>query len=272
MNKMLALREWLTISDAAAYLAKALNDPVRDADVIRLGIDGLLQLSLNFVNNGLAWLGSLPNGELIEDEFGRVLLERRESDPQVIDGVWDVMPRGSGEIELLRLEQKMLGGPEVQLWSIAGIFIARPDRSEWGQLAALHIRGVDVFSDIVARGLPLVRIHQQHLETLQFPEDAALVVRVDELNAFISAATNSMPGEVKATSHATRMPAQRAQEEAVLQALQTGGFDPRRLPKTPPGKPSPAKQHVRAALSFSPAVIDNAWKRLTSDKRIAYAT
>lgn len=43
------LKKWLTVPDAAAHLSIAFGEEVTEADVLRLGLDGHLTLS---VNNG----------------------------------------------------------------------------------------------------------------------------------------------------------------------------------------------------------------------------
>lgn len=65
-----------------------------------------------------------------------------------------------------------------------------------------------------------------------------------------------------------RVPAQRAQEEAILMVLRKKGFDPEALPKAPAGKTSPAKQAAREALQYSDAVLDKAWIRLRKEGQI----
>ena len=55
---------------------------------------------------------------------------------------------------------------------------------------------------------------------------------------------------------------QRAQEAAILAKLVELGFDAKAVPPAPAGKPSPAKQAVRAALGYSPVVMNKAWQRL----------
>lgn len=67
---------------------------------------------------------------------------------------------------------------------------------------------------------------------------------------------------------AGQLPVQPMQREAahdanVLTALRELGFDPRRLPRAPAGKASPAKSAAKAALpQMSPEVFKKAWQRL----------
>lgn len=67
------------------------------------------------------------------------------------------------------------------------------------------------------------------------------------------------------------MPVQRriSQELAILATLSELGFDPLRLPTTPAGSTSIAKQRARAKLNLSRAVFDKAWQRLRDDGRLA---
>lgn len=49
--RLFDLREWLTLAEAAKYLSAICVESVSEADVLRLGLDGHLQLSVNFVNH-----------------------------------------------------------------------------------------------------------------------------------------------------------------------------------------------------------------------------
>ena len=51
MGKLFSLKEWLTIDDAARHLSNVLGEDVTNADVLRLGLDGRLRLSIQFVNH-----------------------------------------------------------------------------------------------------------------------------------------------------------------------------------------------------------------------------
>ncbi len=55
---------------------------------------------------------------------------------------------------------------------------------------------------------------------------------------------------------------QAAQGAAILAKLTELGFDAQAVPAAPAGKPSPAKQAVRAALGYSADVMNKAWQRL----------
>lgn len=57
MKKLINLKEWLTIADTAKYLSAEFGEGVTEADVLRLGLDGRLRLSVCFVNYAVARCG-----------------------------------------------------------------------------------------------------------------------------------------------------------------------------------------------------------------------
>jgi hypothetical protein len=61
---------------------------------------------------------------------------------------------------------------------------------------------------------------------------------------------------------------QQAHDQAILAKLKELGFDAHALPAAPAGKPSPAKQQVKAALCLTTDVMNKAWQRLRADGAI----
>lgn len=59
MSKLFNLKEWLTLADAAQHLAIVFGEDVTEADVLRLGLDGRLRLSIHFVNHARARCGKI---------------------------------------------------------------------------------------------------------------------------------------------------------------------------------------------------------------------
>ena len=55
--KLINLQGWLLLSDAAKYLSGIFEEDVNEADVLRLGLDGHLKLSVNFVNHAVVKCG-----------------------------------------------------------------------------------------------------------------------------------------------------------------------------------------------------------------------
>ncbi|MFT3960516.1 hypothetical protein [Propionivibrio sp.] len=59
MGKLFNLKEWLTVADAAQHLSIVFGEDVTEADVLRLGLDGHLRLSVYFVNHAKARCGKV---------------------------------------------------------------------------------------------------------------------------------------------------------------------------------------------------------------------
>lgn len=56
-SRLFKLKEWLTIPEAANHLSIMFGEEVKEADVLRLGLDRHLKLSVNFVNHAHAKRG-----------------------------------------------------------------------------------------------------------------------------------------------------------------------------------------------------------------------
>lgn len=69
---------------------------------------------------------------------------------------------------------------------------------------------------------------------------------------------------------ATPAKAHRQQENEILEVLRGLGYDPKALPRNPPGSPG-AKARARAQLTFTSKVFDKAWERLRQFGDIADA-
>ena len=275
MSKLLGLREWVTLPDAAAYLTRELSEPVQEADVVRLGLDSMLQLSVYFVNQAMARVGVLPGGEFLVDDFGQLSIEWNADTPRVIAGVWDLVLAGSGEIELEKRLQCLNGGPEVTLWSVGGLYLAKPDRSEWAELVTLVIRDVKVHADVVVDGFQMVAVDKTYPSLRELPEDAVLVARIGALEALV-ATLRSIDGQAAMTADTAGagtntgrpIPRQHQQELAILAKLKDLGYDPQALPIAAAGKRSPVKQAIQEALNYSPEVTKKAWTRLRKSQQI----
>src|SRR6266705_3500600 len=58
-DKLLKLKKWLTVADAARHLSIIFGEEVTDAGVLRLALDGHLRLSVHFVNYAKAKCGKV---------------------------------------------------------------------------------------------------------------------------------------------------------------------------------------------------------------------
>lgn len=78
-KKLFGLREWLNLSETAQYLSSILGEDVKESDILRLGLDGHLTLSVNFINEVYVrkgeklltfeeWKMSTPLGDSFEND------------------------------------------------------------------------------------------------------------------------------------------------------------------------------------------------------------
>ena len=75
-SKLFNLKKWLTIEESAKYLSIMFDEDVSEADVLRLGLDKHLKLSVNFVNYAYALVGE----KFLEfDQWKELSLESRGS-------------------------------------------------------------------------------------------------------------------------------------------------------------------------------------------------
>lgn len=63
MSRLIKIKEWLTLVDAAQYLTIVLDEAVTEADLLRFALDGYLKLSVDFVNHARARSGKIVSWE-----------------------------------------------------------------------------------------------------------------------------------------------------------------------------------------------------------------
>jgi hypothetical protein len=161
VSKLFKLKEWVTISDAARHLSQIVNEPVSEADILQMALDGHLKLSVDFPNRAKARIGrvlpfkdvpllemppldgkgpstyadgymlhKLKDGEQLHGEtpfihFGKEVV--------TIDGLWDLAMMGNERIDIEFDLQNLIGGPEVTMTNIDGTFLNRDDGT-WAAL------------------------------------------------------------------------------------------------------------------------------------------
>jgi hypothetical protein len=133
LKKLLNLKPWLTLSDAARHLGILFDDDVSEADVLRFGLDRYLTLSVNFVNHAYGRPGrlvpiseakrtsvpSLDTGEVIQFFDGYLMDDDNviEWEDKIISlaGVWDLAMVSAETIDVERQYQQLTDGPPVDL-------------------------------------------------------------------------------------------------------------------------------------------------------------
>jgi hypothetical protein len=207
LKKLLKLKEWLTVPDAARHLSILFGEDVAVADVLQLALDGHLTLSVNFVNHAEAQCGRIipladAKREVIkisENEFFHTIEGLYIGDDRVfsygtditsIEGVWDLAMLGTERIDVEHNYQFLTGGPAVDLTNLEGPLVNHPDGT-WARI-------VDHFSDnefFNKKNLKSPRNHpHNYYPAGGLPSDAVFVVRTSALQNLEAHISEPEPG------------------------------------------------------------------------------
>lgn len=203
MNKLIRLKSWLSVQEAAKHLSTVLAEEVTEADIYQLGMERRLTLSVNLVNRAEAKIGKIvPLSECEKVELpgligngpvtvypGAVTLNdgtaiKLEAAMRTIDGIWD-LPMIGGEFHTVSNRYHLLsGGPEDEMIAIHGSFLLGDD----GRIAQLHENaGEDIrqFFNRAGRG-PWDPTGNENYHPTDLPHDCMIVVRPDSLAAMLA--------------------------------------------------------------------------------------
>lgn len=153
MNRLLSLRQWLTVDETATYMTVSFGENVLRADVLRLALDGHLPLSLRCVSatpaerrflirwedaervthpDGTTWLVGIS----WQDRKHCLAPRQAGNEPRILwlTGTYDLELAGSARLCVEDEYQRLVGGPRVLFESPAvrsnGI-IVRGDSTFW---------------------------------------------------------------------------------------------------------------------------------------------
>lgn len=151
LKKLLKLKDWVTVPEAASHLSTLFGEDVAEADILRFALDGRLTLSVNLVNYAVGRRGKMlplaeaerkiiqPSSDELYNSINEVdLLNGRvvsfSGGPTIISsGVWDLAMLGAERSEIERKYHLLTGGPTVLSGSLDGLLVNRPDGT-WCQL------------------------------------------------------------------------------------------------------------------------------------------
>jgi hypothetical protein len=155
MSKLFKLKDWLTVEEAAKHLSTALGEEVTIADIYRLTLDKHLVMSMNFPNKTYGNFGevvgiedvrritpfpwlfdgvhsshlkNVPSEIIVSDYIGEDQFINWNEKVVEIDGVWDLCMVASERIDVEYIYQQLIGGPEVTLCGIDGVFVRRGEQ------------------------------------------------------------------------------------------------------------------------------------------------
>jgi hypothetical protein len=215
MSKLLTLKEWLTVKDAAKRLSISTGEKIKEADVLRLALDGHLTLSVYFVNHangrparieplGIQHVNNAPSfdeygppnyitieGELLPNEKEVLIYEGDMAKPQTLEGVWDLLMLGVEKLDVENLFQAMTGGPEVSLICLGGPLVASADRTKVFQILNSYecspssrikvINGVPTITEQEEKESPRRPYKIDYYPAEALPDGSVFVVRIGAL-------------------------------------------------------------------------------------------
>ena len=202
LKTLLSLKPWVTIPDAARHLSILFGEDVTEADVLRLGLDGRLMLSVYFVNPVTGCLGrvssladanrrsvpSLSGGYLVELVDGLQISDDRviKVDPEIVQivGDWNLLMQGAERLDIERRYQSLTNGPAVKLTNLKGPIVWQPGGTycqlKTRFLPAERFPGLDneeTFDEL----LHSLKDPSNYYPAHGLPEDSVLVVRTSAL-------------------------------------------------------------------------------------------
>ncbi|MDK2764167.1 MAG: hypothetical protein KYX63_09320 [Alteromonas macleodii] len=126
MNKLLKLKQYLSINDSADYLSATLEETVSVADIYELSLEGHLAISIRLTNQAFAKKVDLaPELELTnsEEQFGAVQANEVNEQVHIFNGLYDLAMIGEERFELRKLYQREVEGDSPVLSELSGFYV-----------------------------------------------------------------------------------------------------------------------------------------------------
>lgn len=225
MNKLFKFKEWLTIPEAAKQLSNVLEDDnVSEADILELGLNRHLKISLHIPHHAYACRGKrLPLSLATKVDFSlfkEIMLSKRspeeaiEHEPKIpewiytgirtgedevvefdrkiesISGTWDLLMWGGERLYVEKMFYALKSDTYLDLMNIDGSFLQTYDEEVVFSLQEYY----GDFSDYPKEDLINPRSHPNNYCPMDgIPPDSFLVVRTDALRDFELKIKNSYP-------------------------------------------------------------------------------
>lgn len=205
MSKLLRLKRWVTLDEAARRITAICEETVTEADVLQLALEGHIKLAVHLINgacaracqkvdvskieydqipsfNGRASFDFPKNGRVFTLSNGLAYQVSKEIHP-LGEGVWDLPLFGSERQSIEKQFQCLVGGPSVSSVVLDSVFVASTN----GELFEIQSHASDF------RGPAQTDVKSPWLDPGNFhpagglPEDSSIVVRANAIEEFESA-------------------------------------------------------------------------------------
>jgi hypothetical protein len=243
VKNLLALKQWVSIEDAARFLSLGLQEVVNAADVLQMALEGQLRISVSFVNGVWAQRGSLttiddanlppPCADLSKVMRGEtpvvlrdgstVFVPRRDADK--LKGIFDLPLAGGERDHVEALFQGLRDGPIVRDHDEAGSFICDAEQNWWRLLwRRTDLQGHDLDKLFGKSGFLVAG----------FPPGAEIVARPSALRQLLERLEPS-PAKERNKSSETRV-TETLQRMVIGMAIKGYSYDPSQARSLIPGE------------------------------------
>lgn len=126
MNKLLKLKQYLSLNDSADYLSATLEETVSVADIYELSLEGHLAISIRLTNQAYAKKVDLEpelNLTSSEERFGAVQANEVDEQVHIFNGLYDLAMIGEERFELRKLYQREIEGDSPVLSELSGFYV-----------------------------------------------------------------------------------------------------------------------------------------------------
>jgi len=228
MSKLLELKKWLTLSDAADWLSFTLNEPVSEADILQFALDGKITLSVQFPNfamaieitdieekvivtflsnlafEGIDYVQNFKKSYLESEDFAQIIQslkntpDKNKSDEIKtyklipLSGIYNIVMAGAERLDVMHKYQMLTDGQEIDLINVNGTFV----ENESGHLYKLMKNTIEL-------GIDKNKYPQEYIPALGLPEDSIYGVRISALMDFTNEILEKNP-EMKSVSIRTK--------------------------------------------------------------------
>lgn len=173
MNKILKLKDFLTVEDAAKHLSDDLKD-VSLADLYRFVLDKHLTMSARFINQAYAQPGQYVCNQ--DNENNDLVFD---NPVQAINGIRDLAMIGREAQEIEVLYQKEVGGPEPDFTGLNGFFLREGELFYKLQRSLLLDSSEESQNVVLARLDSLLKPKGLTIDDIAKPDDSLVL---DSLN------------------------------------------------------------------------------------------
>jgi hypothetical protein len=228
LSKLLELKEWLTVPEAARHLSSLFGEEIGEPDVFRLALDGHLKLSIFFVNAVRVLSVILPPGEE-ETKSQRQIREYFFCEGELVRGVWDLIMIGAERNYVEAVYQRLISGTELEpdagttwLHQDGTTCVLEPAPSfPKGSILVVRKTELEKFE----KRLPSLDLQQQTDVATTRAENAALRKRIE---AVLDYARNRCPksSKTKMAEHITKQHKNQGFSPSALRQILGGRYPP----------------------------------------------